>query len=477
VVLSFLYRLVHRAFGALGLARRDAIAKDAEILVLRHQVAVLRTKSAEPASPGRTGHWSPCSPASSHERPSSSSCVSPGNSQGGGIETRTAHQFRGDDISVGVDYRQTLGPFALPCDSRPATSRVDRRNARSPAGAGGQGNAMGKLSALFIGGTGTISSACVTVALDRGIDLTVLNRGRTTERPLPRDVQTIDADIRDPAAVRAALRDRQFDAVVDFVAFSPDHVDIDVELFTGRTGQYVFVSSASAYHKPVPRLPIVESTLLHNPYWAYSRAKIACEERLLATFRDQGFPVTIVRPSHTYDRTSVPILGGWTALERARRGLPVVVHGDGTSLWVLTHHLDFARAFVALLGLPQAVGSTVHITSDEVLTWNQIVTILVRAAGVDPDLVHLTSERIAHSEPEWGPGLLGDKSHSVIFDNSEIRRLVPGWVATIPWVQGAREIVAWRDADPARQVIDGRTEATLDSLVAVARPDVRRPPP
>ena len=330
---------------------------------------------------------------------------------------------------------------------------------------------MGQLSALFIGGTGTISSACVTVALDRGIELTVLNRGRTTERPLPRDVRKIDADIRDPGAVRAALGHREFDAVVDFVAFSPSHVDLDVELFTGRTGQYVFVSSASAYHKPVPRLPIVESTPLHNPYWGYSRAKISCEERLHSAYRDRGFPITIVRPSHTYDRISVPVLGGWTALERARRGLPVVVHGDGTSLWVLTHHLDLARAFVALLGLPQAVGSTVHITSDEVLTWNQIVTTLARAAGVDPHLVHLTFEQIAHAAPEWGPGLLGDKAHSVIFDNTEIRRLVPGWVASIPWVQGAREILAWFDADPARRTIDAGTAATLDDLVALATPD------
>ena len=216
---------------------------------------------------------------------------------------------------------------------------------------------MGQLSALFIGGTGTISSACVTVALDRGIELTVLNRGRTTERPLPRDVRKIDADIRDPGAVRAALGHREFDAVVDFVAFSPSHVDLDVELFTGRTGQYVFVSSASAYHKPVPRLPIVESTPLHNPYWGYSRAKISCEERLHSAYRDRGFPITIVRPSHTYDRISVPVLGGWTALERARRGLPVVVHGDGTSLWVLTHHLDLARAFVALLACPRPSGA------------------------------------------------------------------------------------------------------------------------
>jgi nucleoside-diphosphate-sugar epimerase len=318
---------------------------------------------------------------------------------------------------------------------------------------------------LFIGGTGTISSACAEVAVARGIDLTVLNRGQTSLRAVPDGVRSLVADIRDPDAVRAALAGRQFDVVVNFVAYDPGHVGTDIELFSGRTGQYVFISSASAYAKPVAMLPIRESTPLRNPYWAYSRAKIACEERLAAEYRDRGFPVTVIRPSHTYDRTSIPLLGGWTAIDRMRRGEPVVVPGDGTSLWVLTHHADFARAFVPLLGRPQAIGETFHITGDEAQPWNQIYLTLGRAAGAEPVLVHVTSEQIARTVPDWGPPLLGDLAHSVIFDNAKVRQLVPGWHATIPWAEGAREIVGWFDADPARRVVDPAAQARLKSLL------------
>jgi nucleoside-diphosphate-sugar epimerase len=325
------------------------------------------------------------------------------------------------------------------------------------------------LSVLFIGGTGRISSACAEVAVARGIDLTVLNRGQTAPRDVPDGVRTLVADVRDQAAVRAALADREFDVVVDFIAYTPEHVAADIELFAGRTGQYVFISSASAYAKPVAMLPIRESTPLRNPYWPYSRAKIASEERLAAEYREHGFPMTIVRPSHTYDRTSIPLLGGWTAVDRMRRGEPVVVPGDGTSLWVLTHHADFARAFVPLLGRPQAIGDTFHITGDEAQPWNQIYQTLARAAGAEPELVHVSSERIARTVPDWGPQLLGDAAHSVVFDNTKIRQLVPGWHATIPWAEGAREIVEWFDADPARRVVDPAAEANIKSLVAVAR--------
>jgi nucleoside-diphosphate-sugar epimerase len=233
----------------------------------------------------------------------------------------------------------------------------------------------------------------------------------------------------------------------------------------------VFISSASAYQTPPERLPVTESTPLRNPHWQYSRDKIACEDLLTAAYRDEGFPATIVRPSHTYDRTSVPTPGGrWTFVERMRQGKEVVVHGDGTSLWTLTHHEDFARGFVPLLGHPRAVGDTFHITSDDVLTWNQITEALAAAAGVEARIVHVPSDAIAAADPEWGAGLLGDKAHSLVFDNSKLRGLVPDFVATIPFERGAREIVAWHDEDPARREIDTKIDALMDRLVERWRP-------
>jgi nucleoside-diphosphate-sugar epimerase len=325
---------------------------------------------------------------------------------------------------------------------------------------------MTALQLLFIGGTGIISSACVPRALAAGHDVTVINRGSTAIRPLPGGVKELRADVRDGASMRAAIGDRTFDVVVNFVAFTPDHVQSDVDLFGGRVGQYVFISSASAYQKPPRRVPVTESTPLHNPFWQYSRDKIACEELLIRAYRESEFPVTIVRPSHTYDRTSLPIEGGWTQLDRMRRGLEVVVHGDGTSLWTLTHHVDFAQGFTGLLGNTRAIGEAYTITSDDVLTWDQIYTLLGAAAGVrQPRLVHVTSEDIAAADPEWAPSLLGDKSHSMIFDNTKIKTLVPDYVATIPFEQGAREIVAWYDEDPARQVIDERVNTTIERLL------------
>jgi nucleoside-diphosphate-sugar epimerase len=327
---------------------------------------------------------------------------------------------------------------------------------------------MTALKILFIGGTGILSSACGPRALAAGHELTLLNRGSTSIRPVPDGAEVLHADIRDAASVRAAVGDREFDVVVNFVAYTPEHVRSDVDLFAGRTGQYVFISSASAYQKPPRRVPVTESTPLHNPFWQYSRDKIACEELLLAAYRDQDFPLTIVRPSHTYDPASPPIEGGWTQIDRMRRGLDVVVHGDGTSLWTLTHHIDFAKGFVGLLGNTRTIGEAYTITSDDVLTWNQIFTLLGTAAGVRPRLVHVTSDQIAEVDPEWGPGLLGDKAHSVIFDNTKIKTAVPDYVASIPFEQGAREIVAWHDADPARQVVDDRVNATIDRLLARA---------
>ena len=242
--------------------------------------------------------------------------------------------------------------------------------------------------------------------------------------------------------------------------------EADIELFRDRAGQYIFISSASAYQKPLASLPITESTPLDNPFWAYSRAKIACEERLMRAYREDKFPITIVRPSHTYDRTRVPLLGQYTDIDRMRKGKKVIVHGDGTSLWVLTHHEDFAKGFVGLLGNNHAIGHAFHITSDEVITWNQIYTLLAHAAGVEPQLVHVPSDLIAAFDPEVGASLLGDKAHSVIFDNSKIKRIVPGFTATIPFSRGAEEVIAWFDANPERQVVDEGDNALLDRIIA-----------
>ncbi len=321
------------------------------------------------------------------------------------------------------------------------------------------------MKVLFIGGTGVISSACSRLAVNRGIDLYLFNRGQTA-RPIPDGVRILQGDIRDKASVERALGDATFDVVANWINFIPEHVEADIELFRDRTGQYVFISSASAYQKPLSSLPITESTPLHNPFWAYSRAKMACEERLMQAYREDKFPVTVVRPSHTYDRTMVPLLGGYTDIDRMRKGKKVIVHGDGTSLWVLTHHEDFAKGFVGLLGNHRAIGHAFHITSDELLTWNQIYTILAHAAGVEPQIVHVPSDLIAAFDPEVGAGLLGDKAHSVIFDNSKIKRLVPGFAATIPFSLGAKEIVAWFDADPTRQVVDEQANHLIETIIA-----------
>jgi nucleoside-diphosphate-sugar epimerase len=325
---------------------------------------------------------------------------------------------------------------------------------------------MTKRRVLFIGGSGVISSACSRVAVDSGIELFVLNRGRSTARPLPPGVNVLQADIREPATVRDVINDLDFDAVVDWVAFIPGQVRTDIDLFRGRTGQYVFISSASAYQTPPARMPVTESTPLRNPYWQYSRDKIACEDLLVRSYREEGFPATIVRPSHTYDATLVPFDGGWTVLGRMLAGKPVIVHGDGTSLWTLTHHDDFARAFVPLLGHPRTLGEAIHITSDDVLTWNQIAEALAAALGVTPRLVHVPSDAITAADPEWGAGLLGDKAHSMVFDNAKLRSIVPGWRAVIPFERGARQIVDWYLADPARQVTDAALDAVMDKLAA-----------
>jgi len=319
---------------------------------------------------------------------------------------------------------------------------------------------------LFVGGTGNISAATSRMAVERGIDLVHLNRGRHGGVA---GVRRIEADYSDASAVDAALGGERFDAVVNWIAFTPGQVERDILLFGPRTRQYVFISSASAYEKP-PRSPfITESTPLRNPWWQYSRDKIACEDVLVRAFREREFPMTIVRPSLTYD-THLPIaIGGWgcaTLIDRLRSGRPIIVHGDGTSLWTVTHAEDFAKAFLGLLGHPAAIGEAFHITSDEVLTWDRIYQSIADAAGAEPHIVHIPSDFIHRLDPEIGAGLLGDKAHSVLFDNSKVKRLVPGFAATIPFHEGIRRTIAWFDALPARYVVRPEVHAAMDRILA-----------
>jgi len=310
------------------------------------------------------------------------------------------------------------------------------------------------MKVLFIGGTGIISSACSELAISRGIDLYHLNRGKTSgKRPID-GVKTIIADIRNVEQTKKAIENHHFDAVVDWIAFEPEHIKNDIELFSGKTNQFVFISSASIYQTPPEKLPVTENTILENPIWEYSQNKIACENILRDAYQKNGFPYTIVRPSHTYDKTAIPITGDYTALYRMKQGLPVIVHGDGASIWTLTHHKDFAIGLVGLLGNPKAINEAYHITNDEKLTWNQIYTLFAKALNVEPKLVHVPSKIIATYDKEIGDGLLGDKTHSMLFDNSKIKSVVPDFNPKIPFSEGVKEIVAWYEADASRQTFD-----------------------
>ena len=325
------------------------------------------------------------------------------------------------------------------------------------------------MKVLFVGGTGLISSACTRLAVERGVELFLLNRGSHPDRAL--GATLIVADLRDEAAVQQALAGYRFDAVVDWVAFTPDDIERELRLYRDRTDQFVFISSASAYRKPLGDWLLREDSPLANPFWDYARNKIACEERLMRAFREDGFPVTIVRPSLTYGDTQVPLaVNSWerpfTAIARMRQGKPVIVPGDGTSLWTITHNSDFAKGFVGLLGRRQAVGQAFNIMSDEVLTWDEIYQQVAAAAGVEARIVHIASDFIAACLPEMRGTLLGDKAVSAVFDTTKIKRFVPDFQATTAFAEGIRRTVAWFDADPVRQQVDAGMDARWDRLVA-----------
>jgi nucleoside-diphosphate-sugar epimerase len=320
------------------------------------------------------------------------------------------------------------------------------------------------LKLLFLGGTGNLSLACAREAAGRGLDLTIATRGQRAV-DLPPGIVAVQGDGKDPAFL-SSLADRGFDAVVDFVAFDAADVARDIAAFSGRVGQYVFISSASVYEKPPKHHVVTEETPVANPFWDYARGKIAAEAALRDAHRAHGFPMTIVRPSYTYGETWIPTTSGsdYTVAWRMRRGLPVVVPGDGTSLFTLAHASDFARGLVGLLGQPAAIGEAVHLTSDEVLNWNQIHEEIARALDVEPRLVHVPSDVIARIDARRGASLLGDKAWSTLFDNSKARRLVPGWKCRVPFAEGVRASIAWLEADPARQRIDANE--TVERILA-----------
>ncbi len=319
------------------------------------------------------------------------------------------------------------------------------------------------MNILFVGGTGIISSGCVELARQMGLNLTLLNRGNQKDKL--EDVNYLVADINNLAQCQKVLKNKYFDVVVDFVCYNKKDMDRDLLLFKENTGHYIFISSASAYLAPFPVFPITEDAPLGNPVWEYSRNKIACEEKLLEAVRDKNFPGTIVRPSHTYGKTYIPMHGGYTVLDRMQKGLPIVVHGDGTSLWALTHHLDFAQGLLGLFGKQKAIGEAYHITTDELLNWDEIHMQFARELNLNPEIIHIASDVIAKYDAEWGESLLGDKAYSVIFDNSKIKKIVPHYKAKIPFSEGVKEIVNWHMENPGLQKVDTSWNNTVEKLI------------
>ena len=325
---------------------------------------------------------------------------------------------------------------------------------------------------LFIGGTGIISSACADLAVARGHQVLLLNRAVSRKVPVPKGAIVLQADVyTDEARLASLFAEHPFDAVVDYLAYHPKDIERDLRLFRGRTGQFVFISSASAYQKPVRNYLITEETPLENPYWEYSRNKIACEDKLMQAYREEGFPTTIVRPSHTYGPTQIPFgvsswLHPWTVIDRMKRGQKVIVPGDGTSLWVLTWNADFAKGLVGLLGNENAIGEAFQITSDEVLSWDQIHLEAYRALGLEPNIIHIPSDLIGLYDPHSLGSLVGDKSNSVVFDNRKIKRFVPEYVCEVSWAEGVRRSLAWIEAHPEFQTIDHEMNAVWDRIIA-----------
>lgn len=336
------------------------------------------------------------------------------------------------------------------------------------------------MKVLFIGGTGTISSAISALAIEKGMDLYLLNRGNHATF-MPENAKVIIADINDEDTVLKCLEGLSFDVVVDFIAFDTGHIERDYRLFKDKTKQYIFISSASAYQKPLSSPFITESTPLSNPYWKYSSNKIACEELLMEKYRSKGFPITIIRPSHTYGNTSVPTAlhgnnGSFSVIKRIRKGEKVIVHGDGSTLWTLTYNKDFAKAFIGIMGNAHALGEAYHITSDESLTWNQIYEIIGAALGVKPKIVHIPSDILSILSEKFDGGLLGDKTHTVIFDNAKIKKAVPDFTATTRFDQGVRQALDYIYSHKECQKEDPEFDAWCDEVIEIYEGSITKLP-
>jgi nucleoside-diphosphate-sugar epimerase len=323
------------------------------------------------------------------------------------------------------------------------------------------------MKVLFIGGTGNISTSVSRQAIESGIELFLLNRGKKSSTIA--GAVSVIGDITRPEELPSPLKEHTWDAVVNWIAFQEQDIERDYELFRGKTKQYIFISSASAYQKPLAFPIVTESTPLANPFWQYSRDKIACELKLNFYYRKDHFPVTIVRPSLTY-ATVIPVpIGGWTeytVVDRIKKGKKIIVHGDGTSLFTITHADDFAKGFLGLLGHQQAIGESFHITSDEILPWNQIYEALAKAVGCEAKIVHIPSDMLAALNEDLRGSLIGDKATSIIFDNTKIKKFVPGYSAVVPFQRGIQRTIEWFESDPARQIIKKETCDWMDSVIS-----------
>lgn len=326
-------------------------------------------------------------------------------------------------------------------------------------------------SILIIGGTGVISSAVSALLAETGWAVTLLNRGKNCKN-IPEGIKTITGNIRDENTIKNLLQNNSFDVVADFIAYTKEDAERDYRLFFGLTQQYIFISSASVYEKPLSNCFVTESTPLRNPYWQYARDKIACEDFFLKKYRSEGFPITIIRPGHTYSDTKIPLgvhgnNGSWPVVKRILAGKPVIIHGDGTSLWTVTHSKDFAKGFAGLAGNLHAIGQTVHITSDETVTWNQIYQIIADTLHMPLQAVHVPSPLLAATDKyDFTGSLLGDKANSVIFQNDKLKRLCPGFTAEIRADQGIRQTIENILAHPEYQNEEPEFDLWCDKVIA-----------